>query len=569
MKRTHIGSFVLGTALALGTSSTLLAQYPQGERYPDPPHTTSPAEEQEPKTPAAPEEMQRAPEPARTMQRENDADVPAAAAPDEKPRHADAQPLEDTERDGPKHGNGTSAEEARRRAEAGAAIPDSDTHPAHLFGAAVAAQAQAAEAAAKEALVNEMGASIRQQGGEPQAQEAPATNQPRVFVDPRGFRFVYHADGRFELISPDGGVYTESADKGHKTYTSPTGDRNSTYPDQSEVRYSASTRNIEVRYPDGENGFVQKPDGTRTALPSGSFPNHITPLIPVPTQASLLSSVKDALNAIPNPLDYVPNPTQAAKAAGGVFKGAFDALCGVGHAAGAVVVGGTAQWCGADPNGYFGAAMRDLDKLAGGMVSVADDPTLVYRAPAQAFDQAIDRGDAFGAGKVAGETGTNAVIVADAVVNLSGAAIGTVRGTAAAETATAAATRLNVVGEVGPGVTRSHLAAVQQLANQTGQKIIILGSRQTGIRSSTGGPFTAASDLDLGVVGGADNMMALVRAEQAVTAVPDVAHGVMALQPTVEAAVAKGWIVVLPEAAEGTAAAGNGVTSAAGAVVPR
>jgi hypothetical protein len=258
-------------------------------------------------------------------------------------------------------------------------------------------------------------------------------NGRRVEVTPDGNRFEYHPDGSLTIQKADGSSYRESADKRTRTSTAPNGDRVSTFPDDREEKYFKSSGVLEVRFKTGEGGYRINADGTRTELPSGSFPGHIIPVVSSAAPPSSVWAVWDAVKAaasyIPNPLAYVPDPEQAGAAALGAVKGVGDAFVGVGHAAGAIVVGGTANVLGADRRGYFGDAMRDLDQLADGMVAIGDRPSLLYLAPAARFDRAIDRGDAFGAGQVYGETATNAVIVVDAAANAARSAIGAVRGT--------------------------------------------------------------------------------------------------------------------------------------------
>ncbi|MDE2510439.1 MAG: metallophosphoesterase [Elusimicrobia bacterium] len=106
----------------------------------------------------------------------------------------------------------------------------------------------------------------------------------------------------------------------------------------------------------------------------------------------------------------------------------------------------------------------------------------------------------------------------------------------------------SVMGIPGPGVTPAHVAAVQRLADETGQSWFIHGSRQTGTRYRDGSAFTAASDLDLGVVGPPETIFAHFNARW--DGVPDATHGPMAAAPSVEEAVARGHLVVSPRMAE-------------------
>jgi 3',5'-cyclic AMP phosphodiesterase CpdA len=105
-----------------------------------------------------------------------------------------------------------------------------------------------------------------------------------------------------------------------------------------------------------------------------------------------------------------------------------------------------------------------------------------------------------------------------------------------------------VMGNPGPGVTPAHVAALQRLADATNQAWFIHGSRQTGTRHKDGSAFTAASDLDLGVIGPPDTIFQHFNA--AWDGVPDVTHGPMASAPSAEVAVARGHLVVAPQSPE-------------------
>ena len=104
-----------------------------------------------------------------------------------------------------------------------------------------------------------------------------------------------------------------------------------------------------------------------------------------------------------------------------------------------------------------------------------------------------------------------------------------------------------VAGVPGPGVAPAHVIAVQRLADETGRAWFIHGSRQTGTRRRDGAAFTAASDLDLGVVGEPSDMAEASRERW--DGVPDAVHGPDAFAPSVEEAAASGHLVVSPRRA--------------------
>ena len=104
-----------------------------------------------------------------------------------------------------------------------------------------------------------------------------------------------------------------------------------------------------------------------------------------------------------------------------------------------------------------------------------------------------------------------------------------------------------VAGTPGPGVTPAHVAAVQRLADESGMTWFIHGSRQTGVRSRDGSPFSPTTDLDLGLVG--DPQQLFSDAAERWDGVPHAAHGPMAVVPSVEEAVARGHLVVSPRRA--------------------
>lgn len=104
------------------------------------------------------------------------------------------------------------------------------------------------------------------------------------------------------------------------------------------------------------------------------------------------------------------------------------------------------------------------------------------------------------------------------------------------------------MGLPGPGVTPAHVAAVQRLADETGHAWFVHGSRQTGVRHRDGSAFTQASDLDLGLIGPPEDLLADF--SERWDGVPDAEHGPMAVLPSAEEAVARGHLVVAPRMAE-------------------
>jgi hypothetical protein len=103
-------------------------------------------------------------------------------------------------------------------------------------------------------------------------------------------------------------------------------------------------------------------------------------------------------------------------------------------------------------------------------------------------------------------------------------------------------------GMPGPGVTARHIAGVRRLASRVGFPIVIFGSRQSGFSCHTGLPFREDSDIDLGVVGGPAELLRLV---DYLTSVgnkmpPGVEHSPMWIYTSVEEAVGRGHLVVLP-----------------------
>lgn len=102
-----------------------------------------------------------------------------------------------------------------------------------------------------------------------------------------------------------------------------------------------------------------------------------------------------------------------------------------------------------------------------------------------------------------------------------------------------------VLGTPGPGVTPAHLEAVKALAEKLGQPVIIHGSRQTGVSHHTGLPFAPDTDLDTGLVGAPASVLS-VEQDMWDGRVPHMIHTPMLTVPTVEEAVGRGHLVVVP-----------------------
>ena len=101
-----------------------------------------------------------------------------------------------------------------------------------------------------------------------------------------------------------------------------------------------------------------------------------------------------------------------------------------------------------------------------------------------------------------------------------------------------------VVGTPGPGVTPAHLEGMQRLADELGEPVVIFGSRQTGVSQHTGKPFQPDTDLDCGVIGGAETVSRAVKLEDLAIAIPDVEHGMMLRLDSEADALARGHLVV-------------------------
>jgi len=105
-----------------------------------------------------------------------------------------------------------------------------------------------------------------------------------------------------------------------------------------------------------------------------------------------------------------------------------------------------------------------------------------------------------------------------------------------------------ILGVPGPGVTPAHLEAVKALVARTGETIVIHGSRQTGFSHRTGLPFAPDTDLDLGVVGSPEKLLAFSPSMWD-GVIPHARHEPMLAVPTVEDAVGRGHLVIAPASA--------------------
>lgn len=75
---------------------------------------------------------------------------------------------------------------------------------------------------------------------------------------------------------------------------------------------------------------------------------------------------------------------------------------------------------------------------------------------------------------------------------------------------------IRLLGVPGPGVTPAHIEAAKALAVRAGKPVVVHGSRQTGFSYHTGLPFSASSDLNLGVIGAWDGRRPIASVEDAV-----------------------------------------------------
>lgn len=102
-----------------------------------------------------------------------------------------------------------------------------------------------------------------------------------------------------------------------------------------------------------------------------------------------------------------------------------------------------------------------------------------------------------------------------------------------------------VLGIPGPGVTPAHIEAVKALSARVATPIVIHGSRQTGFSHHTGLPFAPDTDLDLGLIGSPEKILAVER-DMWDGKVPHARHGPMLTVATIEDAVGRGHLVVAP-----------------------
>ena len=102
-----------------------------------------------------------------------------------------------------------------------------------------------------------------------------------------------------------------------------------------------------------------------------------------------------------------------------------------------------------------------------------------------------------------------------------------------------------VLGIPGPGVTPAHIEALKAVAEALGHPLIIHGSRQTGVSHHTGLTFRHDTDLDTGVIGTPESILAVDR-DLWDGKVPHMSHGPMLALPSIEEAVGMGHLVVAP-----------------------
>ena len=100
-------------------------------------------------------------------------------------------------------------------------------------------------------------------------------------------------------------------------------------------------------------------------------------------------------------------------------------------------------------------------------------------------------------------------------------------------------------GLPGPGIGPSHIRAARQVANETGVPIVLLGSRQTGIREATGRPWGVTSDLDIGVIGPPEALATVLR-HGVEGRIPNVIHAPIGRWDSIYDALSRGFLVVSP-----------------------
>ncbi|WP_415842925.1 hypothetical protein, partial [Nocardia ninae] len=102
---------------------------------------------------------------------------------------------------------------------------------------------------------------------------------------------------------------------------------------------------------------------------------------------------------------------------------------------------------------------------------------------------------------------------------------------------------VEVIGEPGPGVTPEMLDAARRSVAETGEPLVIFGSRQTGISEKSGAPFHADSDLDVAATT-PEGLMKLVDVHEGQSPIPKVKDvaGIFSEQQARE----KGYLVIKP-----------------------
>ena len=110
----------------------------------------------------------------------------------------------------------------------------------------------------------------------------------------------------------------------------------------------------------------------------------------------------------------------------------------------------------------------------------------------------------------------------------------------------------SVLGRPGPGVSAAHIRALQEAADETGEVLVIFGSRQTGIKHRNGQPFDSVSDLDVGVVGDVEALRRVIRADLE-NRVPDVLHLPVWRFNTEAEALERGFVIIRPRSGSNVA----------------
>ncbi|MFE5462453.1 hypothetical protein ACFQ9K_35020, partial [Nocardia sp. NPDC056564] len=102
---------------------------------------------------------------------------------------------------------------------------------------------------------------------------------------------------------------------------------------------------------------------------------------------------------------------------------------------------------------------------------------------------------------------------------------------------------VEVIGEPGPGVTPEMLDAARKSVAETGEPLVIFGSRQTGISERSGAPFHADSDLDIAATT-PEGLMKLADVHEGSSPIPKVKDvaGIFTEQEARD----KGYLVIKP-----------------------